>query len=330
MNYLITGITGFSGPHLAKTLIKNGHTVYGLHRNFDDKHLDIKDVLNEDIDRIKFIQCDLTNIKKIYEIFETIPIDGVFHLGAYTHPALSFENPEKVFNINTAGTMSICEAIRKFRPNCVMMHCSTAEVYGVYPENIFIKENFALQPISPYAVSKAAADIFVQERLRNEMIKGFIVRPFSHTGPRRRKNYCLSSDAIQIARIIKGKQLPVIKVGNLEAERAIMDVRDVVNTYYTLMLNIQNNIITSGQILNMGSIIPHKIGYYVQKMLELYNLNNIKTEPDPKLFRKIDLPLQLPDCTKINTLINWKLNYSEEDALKSLVDYWIKNEENDI
>jgi GDP-4-dehydro-6-deoxy-D-mannose reductase len=321
MKFLITGITGFTGPHLANILLKEGHTVYGLYRN--ENYLDISDVLKENIKKINFIKCDLLDKDNIYNIIKENKFDGVFHLAAYTHPSNSFDNPELVFNTNTTGTMALCESIRKYSPDCVLMYCSTAEVYGIYPENVLIKENFALNPISPYAVSKASSELFVAERTKNNMIQGFVTRAFSHTGPRRRHNYCLSSDAIQIARILLNKQDKIIKVGNLASKRATMHVNDVVQTYYDLMIRKINYNMNNGEVFNISNDTPHEIGYYLNMMLEMYNLINVvKLEPDPKLFRKIDLPLQRADCTKIKEFMNWKLATPISTALHDLVEYW--------
>jgi len=105
-----------------------------------------------------------------------------------------------------------------------------------------------------------------------------------------------------------------------------MDVRDVVKTYYDLMLKMINNEMKNGEIFNVSSDQPHEIGYYLDMMLELFHRNDIKKEINPKLIRAIDLPIQQPDCTKIKDFINWKLTIPIEKSLKDLVDYWIEHE----
>lgn len=327
MNYLITGITGFNGPHLAKKLLEEGHTVYGMHRCQNGEEQAIRDILGDAINLVKFIRCDLLDETVINAIFQYNHLDGVFHLGAYTHPSDSFNHPDIVFKTNTLSTIAICEAIRQHQPNCVLMFCSTAEVYGILTEKDLITEKYPLNPISPYAVSKAAAELYVTERAKNNMIKAYITRAFSHTGPRRRANYCISSDAIQIARIIKNKQEPIIKVGNLAAKRAVIDVKDVINAYYELMLKMQNNEMPNGEIYNISGETPHEIRYYLDIMLNHYNLQNTKLEVNPKLLRAVDIPVQYPDSSKIRSYLNWKPTINIETTLTSLVEYWLQYED---
>ena len=324
MKYLITGITGFASPHLAKILIQNGHEVLGTYRSKNTDYMSIKDVMGEDIERMSFTQCDLLDEKTIEVLFRNNQFDGVFNLGAFTHPPTSFDIPEVAFRTNALGVVILCEAMRKYNSDCILMQCSTSEVYGCCSGKI--DETTPMSPMNPYAVSKASADLYLLERTRNNMIKGFFTRAFSHTGPRRRPNYSISSDAIQVARIIKGLQPPVIKVGNLKAVRNVMDVRDVVDVYYRLMLMMQDGMMKNGDVFNISGNEAHEIGYYLQIMLDLYDLGHVKTEIDSKLFRPIDILVQYPDNTKIKQVLKWKPTIDIQTTLKDLVEYWLKYE----
>ena len=86
----------------------------------------------------------------------------------------------------------------------------------------------------------------MQERMENNKINGFITRAFSHTGPRRGKNFSISSDAFQIARMMHGKQDKELLIGNLESVRVVIDVRDTVNAYYLAMMQDSCN----GKVFN--------------------------------------------------------------------------------
>lgn len=311
MKFLITGINGFAGTHLARHLLNEGHEVFGASK----EHIDVVPIGHKDFDVRKRVE--------IAQIFDGNKFDGVFHLAAKTHPPTSFEQPVDYFRTNAMGTIHICEAIRKYQPDCVLMNCSSSAVYGINPAHAILSEKTRLKPSDPYAVSKAAADMYCNERFKNGFLKGFTTRAFSHTGPGRPSNYSISSDAIQIARIIKGKQEPVIKVGNLDSKRVVMDVRDMVDVYYQLMMKYKsyNSRMESGEVYNIGGDELCRIGYFLDLMVEMYDLK-VTTEIDDKLFRKIDIPVQCPDSSKVRALLNWKPSIPIETTLKDLVEYW--------
>ncbi len=178
MKYLVTGITGFVGPHLANLLVEEGHQVWGLVRGTSGREQDIRDVvLDSNFVSLQFLYGDLTDYESIVRIFEANRFDGVFHLAAQSHPPSSFLDPMGTFRANALGTIYLAETLRKYQPNCRLMFCSTSEVYGAVPEKAGpIREDFPIQPINPYAVSKAAADLYVRERAKSYQLPFFVTR----------------------------------------------------------------------------------------------------------------------------------------------------------
>ena len=215
MNFLITGITGFAGPHLANLLNSKGHNVYGLIRSTNGRENDIRDVIKDSVYKdINFLYSDLKNFRTLQDIFSKNKFDGVFHLAAQSHPPSSFVDPLGTFEENIFGSANLIQAITDNQPECKFMFCSTSEVYGnVGIDGRKIRYDDTLLPSNPYGASKAATDLYMQERIVNKKLKGFITRAFSHTGPRRGKNFSISSDAFQIARMMKGMQEKVLQIG---------------------------------------------------------------------------------------------------------------------
>lgn len=83
MKFLITGITGFAGPHLANLLHKEGHQVFGLIRRTNGMESDILDVVPDEVYKeITFVFGDLSNYRSVRRVFEENQFDGVFHLAA--------------------------------------------------------------------------------------------------------------------------------------------------------------------------------------------------------------------------------------------------------
>jgi GDP-mannose 4,6-dehydratase len=320
MKYLITGITGFAGPHLANLLIAEGHEVCGLVRESNGREQDIRDVVPDHIyTKLQFVYGDLTNFRSLDRIFKEQDFDGCFHLAAQSHPPTSFLDPHETFVINAMGSANLAEAIASRQPGCKMMFCSTSEVYGASPESAGrITEDFPIAPMNPYAVSKAATDFYVRERAHSAKLKFFVTRAFSHTGPRRGRNFSISSDAYQIARIKKGLQEPVINVGTLSSKRVIMDVRDCVKAYDVLMQQF-----TPGEAYNVGGEALHTIGEVLDMMLELRGLTGrVEKRVDPKLVRPIDIPVQVCNTDKLRSLTGWKPQIPFKQTLEDLLSYW--------
>lgn len=320
MKYLITGITGFVGPHLANLLIREGHHVYGLSRASNGREEDIRDIVSDaNYSKIKFLYGDLTNFNAIERIFKQEKFDGVFHLAAQSHPPTSFIDPRETFRINATGTINVAESIALHQPDCRLMFCSTSEVYGAVPESAgAITEEFPIAPINPYGVSKAAADLYVRERAKSANLPFFVTRAFSHTGPRRGKKFSISSDAYQIVRIKKGYQKPVISVGTLSSKRVVMDVRDCVKAYYLLIQKF-----VPGEPYNVGGDNLYSMGDFLDKMLEMTGLKNkVEKKVDPKFVRPIDIPIQICNTQKCRKLTGWKPEIPIEKTLEDLLAYW--------
>jgi GDP-4-dehydro-6-deoxy-D-mannose reductase len=320
MKYLITGITGFVGPHLANLLVAEGHEVHGLVRESNGREQDIRDVVPDGIyEKLEFLYGDLINLHSLDRIFKTQKFDGVFHLAAQSHPPTSFLEPHETFAINAMGSANLAEVIARHQSDCKMMFCSTSEVYGASPESAgLITEDFPLAPMNPYAVSKAATDFYVRERAHSAKLAFFVSRAFSHTGPRRGRSFSISSDAYQIARIKKGLQEPVINVGTLSSKRVIIDVRDCVKAYYLLMQKF-----TPGEAYNVGGDSSHTIGEVLDMMLDLRGLTGkVEKRIDPRLVRPIDIPVQICDTQKCRALTGWNPTIPLQRTLDDLLSYW--------
>ena len=318
MKFLITGITGFNGPHMAKKLLDEGHEVHGMVRKPLAPNHEVKMYTNG---RIKFVIGDL--MEDTDRLFQNVKYDGIFHLGAFTHPPSSFKDPITCYEVNTLGSIRIAESVRRFQPDCVLMQCSTCEVYGVPPDGTIMHEGIQEIPSNPYGASKLAADQFVRQAAKNFGLKCFITRAFSHTGPFRRQNYSISSDAVQIAKIIAGKQEPVIKVGNLECIRSVMDVRDVVDVYEQLMMRAISGEVPSAEVYHVSGGIPMKIGDYLNKMTNMFNIEP-RIEVDQSLYRNIDIPVQIPNSDKVRNFLGWKPKIPIDQTLADLVKYWLE------
>jgi len=322
MKYLITGITGFAGPHLANLILNEGHDVVGLVRGSNGMETDITDVVSEpNYSKISFVYGDLTNFRTLDNIFKRETFDGVFHLGAQSHPPTSFVDPLGTFEANIMGTANLIQAIQDNQPECKLMFCSTSEVYGnVGRDGHKLQTTDTLLPANPYGASKVASDLYLQERMSNGGIKGFITRAFSHTGPRRGHNFSISCDAHQIAKMMLGHQDKTLSVGNLETIRVVIDVRDCVKAYYLLMQTED----ALGKVFNVCGDTPRKMGFFTDELIKLSGLENVEKWVNPKWYRPIDIAYQHGDSSSLVNLTGWSTEYTISSTLQDLLDYWIK------
>ena len=322
MKYLITGITGFLGPHLANKLVNEGHEVYGLVRINMGRENDLRDIISDDVfSKLKFVYSDLCNYRKLLAIFKEEKFDGVFHLAAQTHPPTSFTDPIGTWEWNVMGSVNLMTALIDTQPDCKFLFCSTVEVYG--NEGIDgrkLNEDDKFLPANPYGASKAAIDMYIQERMKNKQMNAVIVRPFCFTGPRRGASFSISSDAIQIARMVLGKQEKILRIGNLDTIRAVTDVRDIANAFFLIMTNPT----TSGKVYNVCGGVPLKMRYYTDKLLELSGLTDVEQRIDQKLWRPIDIQYQDGDATRIREELGWEPKYTIDKTLEDLLQYWLK------
>ncbi|MFA4985913.1 MAG: GDP-mannose 4,6-dehydratase [Candidatus Brocadiia bacterium] len=321
MKYLVTGATAFAGCHLTKLLLTEGHTVYATSRRTNGSETDVLDTLTrEEFDRIHWLFCDFTDKSSCVRVMKADKFDGVFHLGAQSHPPTSFQLPFYTQTVNVLGSLNLLEALKDNQPDTRFLFCSTSEVYGApeLKDGERMDESWQIAPVNPYAASKAAFDLFVCERVRNNFLDGLVTRAFSHTGPKRGRIFSISSDAFQIAAIALGKQAPVIHVGNLTSRRVVADVRDVVRAYYLLMTNPALK-----GVYNVGGEGVHTMKHYLDEMVDIAGLaGKVTTEIDQKLWRPIDIPIQVPNTDKLRRDTGWQPTIPLRQTLSDLLDYW--------
>ena len=322
MKFLITGITGFAGPHLANLLLKNNHEVHGVVRTANGRETDLLDIIsNKNLAKINFHYLDLKNYYSVSKLLKKEKFDGIFHLAAQSHPPTSFKDPILTWDENVNASINIITALEG--SDTKLMFCSTSEVYGdVCKEVGELSVDMPLTPSNPYGASKAAIDLYMKERISNGYLNGFVTRAFSHTGPRRGRIFSISSDAAQIAAMELGLQEPVLKIGNLKTERVVIDVRDCVNAYYLLMLTEKSN----GGVYNVCGDEVHQMQKYTDLLIEhsKFEYNEVEQKIYEPYYRPIDIQVQIGDSSNLKKITNWEPKIDLSTTMKDLLNYWRK------
>jgi GDP-mannose 4,6-dehydratase len=322
MKALITGITGMVGSHLVDFLIENTDwEIYGFLRWQDrldnlEHHFDRINNKN----RINLIYGDLNDLPSLQKAVKDSNPDYVFHLAAQSYPRTSFDAPLETLQTNIIGTANLLESLKEFGKKDVVVHnCASSEIFGRVPkEKLPIDEECSIHPASPYAISKVGTDLLGRYYGEAYGMKVVSTRMFTHTGPRRGDVFSESTFAKQIALIEAGLQDPIIYVGNLDSLRTYADVRDAVNAYYLL---VTTNPI-AGEYYNIGGTYTCKIEDMLNYLISQSTRKDIKVEIDPDRLRPIDADLQVPNTEKFRNHTGWKPEYTFEQTMNDLLDYW--------
>ncbi len=312
---LITGITGFAGSHLMDYILENtDYEVHGLKR----MNSNLRNISHA-LDRIKLYDGDLLDENSLISILRKVQPDQIYHLGALSWVTPSWDMPAVYMQTNAIGTINLFEAMRVTDCKARVLTSATPEEFGdVPPEMIPITEETRLKPINPYAASKAAQDMVCITYHASYGMDIVRTRAFNHEGPRRYIHGAIASFAYQIARIERGLQEPVIKVGNLSATRNFTDVRDTVRAYFMAMekgLSGELYVIGTEQIFTMKEVLDKLIKH--SAMAE-----KIRVEVDPARVRPTELMTFIGDYTKFKKATGWERKYDLEDTLENVLNYW--------
>ncbi len=309
---LISGITGFVGSHLAEYLINQGMEVAGSVR-WRSRLENIETIR----DKIQLIDCDLRDAFSVKKMIEYFRPDYIFHLGAQSFVPFSWHAPQETFITNVISEINIFEAVRELKLSPLIHIAGSSEEYGlVKPDEVPITEENPLRPLSPYGVSKVAQDLLGYQYFKSYGMKIVRTRAFNHTGPRRGEVFVSSNFAKQIAEIEKGKRPPIIYVGNLEAVRDFIDVRDVVVAYW---LSLVKGV--PGEVYNIATGVGRKISQLLDILLS-FSPVKIEIRQDPGRIRPSDVELLIGDCTKFRKQTGWMPKIPFEQTLEDLLKYW--------
>lgn len=271
---------------------------------------DIKSLI--EIDRF-----DITDQSACAEYIRQADPGYVFHLAGFSSVARSFENGELAFKVNTIGTYNIYSAVTKLNDLKGLVFPSSSDVYGpVRPEDLPLQPDRLLNPLSPYAQSKAAAEYLSRIFIDQYKLPIMVVRAFNHTGPRQDENFAIPAFCKKIVEAEKSGGEKTVKVGNLKAARDISDVRDIVRGYR--MLAEQGNPertyqLCSGRSYRMGDLLNRLISFSDTK---------IKVETDQSLYRKVDIPELRGNYHWTSKDVGWKPHFRIEETLRDTLNWW--------
>ena len=313
MKILVTGAAGFVGKALLPRLVVAGHEVLGT-RLPGEAPPDF--MAPTERRHVRWLPLDLRDTNSVRAAVEEVP-DAVIHLAAVASGAEARRDPGLAWEVNAAGTARLADALGARRrlgdADPLLLLVSSAEVYGLVTPPRPRTEADPVAPISPYAASKAGAEVAVLETARRTGLRVIIARPFPHTGPGQTDRYVVAAFARRL-RAARRIGAPVVKTGNLEPVRDFLDVRDVAEAYLALLERGQ-----AGEVYNIASGQGRSLLAVFTRLAELIGVRAIP-EPDPQLARVADLPHLVGDATRLRTLTGWAPHLSFDQTLQDVVD----------
>lgn len=304
MRCLITGATGFVGRHLAAALLPAGHEVHGLARRPADLAIPLH-------------VADLADAAATEAAIRAVRPEWVFHLAGYASPGASFKDPPAAWAGNLAASQGLYTAIHQSGLQPRVLHVSSGMVYGDLPDGVpAFTEDAPLRPASPYAASKAAAEMLAYQLTRNPGLDIVRVRPFNHLGPGQPPDYAAASFARQIAAAERGDGPPVIVTGNLSPQRDLTDVRDMVRAYVRLI-----EVGRTGEVYNAASGQVYRIRNMLHRLTKLARVSvTVDERGDPT--RAGDVTVVAADASRLRAATGWTPEYTLDRTLADMLDEW--------
>ncbi|MBZ9819623.1 NAD-dependent epimerase/dehydratase family protein [Mesorhizobium sp. CA4] len=309
MRVLITGANGFVGPYVLDALRRIcGHEIAVAATSKDGGPHPAFGQVEE---------LDVTDATAVQDAVARHRPTHVVHLAAVAALGAAQADPRNTWRIHVDGALNLANAILDKAPDCWLIHIGSGLVYGESAKTGRpLDENTLLAPIDDYAVTKAAADLALGA-LSRQGLKCVRMRPFNHTGPGQTEAFAVPAFAMQIARIEAGLAQPVIRVGNLDARRDFLDVRDIANAYARAVLTSRD--LAPNTIFNIASGVSWRMGDILDLLLAQSSAR-IVTEQDPLRLRPSDLPCIVGDATRARTLLGWAPEHSFEDTLAAVLE----------
>jgi GDP-4-dehydro-6-deoxy-D-mannose reductase len=307
MRVLITGAGGFVGPYLAMSLRK---VVPDAELLATGKTACNHPVLGE----IGIL--DVTDRKAVDTVIRHYRPERVVHLAGIAASLAANAHPEAAWCVHVRGTLNVANSILANIPNCWLLLVSSGMIYGGSAiSGLPLNERALLDPADDYAVTKAAADLALGGLARRGL-KCLRMRPFNHTGPGQGEAFVVPSFAMQIALIEAGRHPPIIRVGNLDAERDLLDVRDVATAYALATKNADH--FAAGSIINIAGGVAYRVRDLLQRLVAFSDVE-ITIEQDAARRRRIDLPRIVGDAALARHLLDWSPMYTIEDTLREVL-----------
>lgn len=306
MKILVTGAGGFVAPYV----------VAAIRREVSP---DISFVLTAKYPSVTehdLVALDICDRLAVEELIGQEKPTHVIHLAGIAALTKARSNPDAVWQVHVAGTLNIARSILEYSPETALVFISSGQVYGrTAAAGDPLTEGSLLAPLDDYAVTKASADLALGA-LAGDGLKCVRMRPFNHTGPGQSEDFAVPAFAKQIAEIEAGLKPPVLSVGNLEAARDILDVRDVARAYAMVIHRFSE--LSSGAVFNVASGRATRIRAILDMLISASHAE-IEVQLDRDRLRRSDIPTMIGSAELLHTTVGWEPQHTLQETISTVL-----------
>lgn len=317
MKVLITGVTGFVGSHLAELSIEKGAEIHGFRRYHLSNMRNVEHLEEE----IEWHDCDMMDGKSVDRAIQEARPEVIFHMAAQSFVSPSWDHPLLYMDANYKMTVNLFEACLRNGLNPRIHIPGSGEEYGDIPEDrLPITPETELRPVNPYAVSKIAQDMIAYVYFRSYGLNVIRTRAFNHEGPRRARVFGIPWYAYQIARIERGLQPPVVRVGHLDDRRNFTHVKDMVRAYWLAVEKCE-----PGRLYLVGTEDTSHIFTFreaLEMLIAMSTTPGITYEVDPQYVRPTQVPRLICDASEFVQRTGWAAEKGFDAILTDTMEYW--------
>lgn len=302
MKALITGSNGFIGSHLGAELEANGYEV-------------IKCDLAEGDNTVAM---NIMNQQMIQDVLEKYKPDLLINMAGQANVGLSWKKPQFTVELNTIGLINILEAVKAVNLKMRVIAVGSSDEYGNLKEiGANVTEDCPVKPITPYAISKQAQELFAQLYVNVFGMDVCMIRLFNLGGAGQMKGYMIADFSSGIADIEAGTS-DYMSVGNLSSARDFLHVKDACRAIRLIAEKGH-----TGEVYNICSGTTHTAKEVLDKLIEMASVE-IKVVQDPERMRPSDTPVVCGNHDKLTSHTGWNPAFGLDDILKDALDYWRK------
>jgi len=312
---LITGGLGMIGSTLTHKLIKLGAEVTiidSLVKPFGGNFFNINDLK-------KLVTVNISDIRDKESMKVLIKDkDIVFNLAAQVSHNDSLQNPSLDADINYIGHLNVLEAARNYNPAAKIIHAGSRLQFGKILKNP-VSEDHPLNPLTPYALNKTAAENLYLYYNRVFNIPVVIFRIANPYGPRcqmQHSKYTIINWFIRNA--MEDKEIVIY--GNGEQIRDYIFVEDLADAF--ILASDDENI--SNEVFNLGSGTGTRFKDMVQSVVETVGKGKIKFVPWPPDYLNVETGDYITDISKIKQFLGWSPKINLDEGISITVDYYYK------
>jgi GDP-4-dehydro-6-deoxy-D-mannose reductase len=269
------------------------------------------------LEQLTIHEGDIEDPFSLAHALERTQPDRVYHLAAQSYPSASWDAPITTMRVNVEGTINLLEAVRRHSPAARVHIAGSSAQYGwIRPEDTPIIEEHPMRPLSPYGVSKVAAELTGLQYHTNYGLHVVVTRSFNHVGPHQGDRCSIQTFCQQMAAIEAGHQEPVLHVGNLEPRRDFSHTADAARALWLLLEHAPPGEVyhlCSGQAIRIGDIVD---------IVRQQGLVSTSVCVDPTRLRPADEPVLVGDNSKLRTVTGWTPTLGIEHIVAELLEYW--------